>query len=83
MYKKNKRKKHTHTTVQQCLLISSMLQYYYAENIYLFNVTLAEFYRHDCRISESSLTTSINQSICLPRNAINTGPDTKGGCNLR
>ena len=25
------------------------------ENIYLFNATLAEFYRHDCRISESSL----------------------------
>ena len=23
------------------------------KNIYLFNVTLAEFYRHDCRISES------------------------------
>ena len=25
------------------------------KNIYSFNVTLAEFYRHDCRISESSL----------------------------
>ena len=25
------------------------------KNIYAFNVTLAEFYRHDCRISESSL----------------------------
>jgi len=26
---------------------------------------------------------SINQSIYLSRNAIHTGPDIKGGCNLR
>jgi len=43
MYKKNKRKKHTHTKVQQCLLIAPMLQYYYAEK-YLFIMMLVSIY---------------------------------------
>ena len=30
-----------------------------------------------------SINQSINQSIYLSRNAIHTGPDTKGGCNFR
>ena len=56
MYKKEQKKKNIHTQqssstylFHQCYII--IMQ----KNIYLFNVTLAEFYRHDCRISESSL----------------------------
>jgi len=30
-----------------------------------------------------SMNQWINQSIYLSRNVISTGPDTKGGCNLR
>ena len=33
------------------------------KNIYLFNVTLAEFYRHDCRISESSLVSLTTNTL--------------------
>ena len=54
--KKKKKKTNIHTqqsTVPTyCINVAIIIM---QKNIYLFNVTLAEFYRHDCRISESSL----------------------------
>jgi len=58
MYKKRKnRPKNIHTQQSSsAYLLHQCCNNYYAEKyIYLFNVTLAEFYRHDCRISKSSL----------------------------
>ena len=54
----NKKNVQKNTHIQQsssAYLLHQCCNNYYAENIYLFNVTLDEFYRHDCRISESSL----------------------------
>ena len=53
--KKKKKKTDTHNSPavpSNCINVAIIIM---QKNIYLFNVTLAEFNRHDCRISESSL----------------------------
>ena len=54
MYKKEK-KTYTHNSPAVPTYYINVAIIVMQKNIYLFNVTLAEFYRHDCRISESSL----------------------------
>jgi len=48
MYKKEQKKKNTHTQQSSsAYLFHQCCNIIMQKNIYLFNVTLAEFYRHD------------------------------------
>ena len=64
MYKKET-KTYTHNSPAvhtYCINVAIIIM---QKNIYLFNVTLAEFYRHGCRISESSLVSLTTNMLAV------------------